>query len=74
MSKFKFAMYWAGSCGGCEIALLEIQAKIIEVDQNYDVVFWPAAADFKYKDLEAYERALAGRIRDGLLHAPRRHE
>ena len=55
MSKFKFAMYWAGSCGGCEIALLEIQAKIIEVDQNYDVVFWPAAADFKYKDLEAYD-------------------
>lgn len=55
MSKFKFAMYWAGSCGGCEIALLEIKDKIIEVDQNYDVVFWPAAADFKYKDLEAYD-------------------
>ena len=55
MSKFKFAMYWAGSCGGCEIALLEIKEKIIEVDQNYDVVFWPAAADFKYKDLEAYD-------------------
>lgn len=55
MSKFKFAMYWAGSCGGCEIALLEIKDKIIEVDQNFDVVFWPAAADFKYKDLDAYD-------------------
>jgi F420-non-reducing hydrogenase small subunit len=53
--KFKFAMYWAGSCGGCEIALLEIKEKIIEVDAAYDVVFWPAATDFKYKDLEAYE-------------------
>ena len=46
---------WAGSCGGCEIALLEIKEKIVEVDAAYDVVFWPAAADFKYKDLEAYD-------------------
>lgn len=55
MSKFKFAMYWAGSCGGCEIAFLEIKEKIIEVDANYEVVFWPVAADFKYKDVEGYE-------------------
>ncbi len=55
MSKFKFAMYWAGSCGGCEIAVLEIKDKIIEFDQNYDVVFWPVAADFKYKDVEGYD-------------------
>ena len=45
----------AGRCGGCEIALLEIKEKIVEVDANYDVVFWPAATDFKYKDLEAYD-------------------
>lgn len=53
--KFKFAMYWAGSCGGCEIAVLEIKDKIIEFAQNYDVVFWPVAADFKYKDVEGYD-------------------
>ena len=34
MSKFKFAMYWAGSCGGCEIAVLEIKDKIVEFDQR----------------------------------------
>ena len=55
MSKFKFAMYWAGSCGGCEIAVLETQEKILDVDANFDVVFWPAAADFKYKDVEGYD-------------------
>ncbi len=55
MSKFKFAMYWAGSCGGCEIAVLEIKEKILEVDANYDVVFWPVAADFKYRDVEGYD-------------------
>ena len=54
-TKFKFAMYWAGSCGGCEIAILEINEKIIEVDQNYEVVFWPIATDFKYKDVEGYD-------------------
>jgi len=53
--KFKFAMYWAGSCGGCEIAVLEIKEKILEVDANFDVVFWPAAADFKYKDVRGYD-------------------
>lgn len=25
--KPKFAMYWAGSCGGCEIAVLNIGKK-----------------------------------------------
>ncbi len=55
MSKFKFAMYWAGSCGGCEISLLEIKEKILEVDENFDIVFMPVATDFKYKDVEAYD-------------------
>lgn len=55
--KFKFAMYWAGSCGGCEIGVLEIKDKIIEFDQNFEVVFWPVAADFKYKDVEGYDDA-----------------
>jgi F420-non-reducing hydrogenase small subunit len=53
--KFKFAMYWAGSCGGCEISVLEIKEKILDVDANFDVVFWPVAADFKYKDVEGYD-------------------
>jgi F420-non-reducing hydrogenase small subunit len=53
--KFKFAMYWAGSCGGCEIAVFEIKEKILEVDADYDVVFWPVAADFKYKDVRGYD-------------------
>ena len=48
-------MYWAGSCGGCEIAVLEIREKILEVDENFDIVFWPVAVDFKYKDVEAYD-------------------
>jgi F420-non-reducing hydrogenase small subunit len=54
-SKPKFAMYWAASCGGCEIAVLNIHEKILDVDANFDVVFWPVAMDAKYKDVEAME-------------------
>ena len=51
-AKPKFAMYWAASCGGCEIAVLNIGEKILDVDANFEVVFWPVAMDAKYKDVE----------------------
>ncbi|MBV6465075.1 MAG: hypothetical protein PGMFKBFP_00343 [Anaerolineales bacterium] len=54
-AKPKFAMYWAASCGGCEIAVLNIHEKILDVDANFEVVFWPVAMDAKYKDVEQME-------------------
>ncbi|MCC7209128.1 MAG: oxidoreductase [Anaerolineae bacterium] len=51
--KPKFAMYWAAGCGGCEIAVLNIHEKILDVDANFEVVFWPVAMDAKIKDVEA---------------------
>ena len=48
-------MYWAASCGGCEIAVLNTHEKILDVDANFDVVFWPVAMDAKYHDVEAME-------------------
>ncbi|HSF82331.1 MAG TPA: F420-nonreducing hydrogenase [Anaerolineales bacterium] len=53
--KPKFAMYWAASCGGCEIAVLNTHEKILDVDANFEVVFWPVAMDAKYKDVQAME-------------------
>lgn len=53
MSKGKLALYWAASCGGCEIAILELREKILKVAEAFDIVFWPVAVDFKYKDVEA---------------------
>jgi F420-non-reducing hydrogenase small subunit len=52
--KPKLAMYWAASCGGCEIAVLNIGDKILDVDAIFDVAFWPVAADFKYEDVRGY--------------------
>jgi F420-non-reducing hydrogenase small subunit len=53
MAKLKIALYWAASCGGCEIAVLDIGDKILQVVDNAEIVFWPVALDFKYKDVEA---------------------
>jgi F420-non-reducing hydrogenase small subunit len=53
MDKLKIALYWAASCGGCEIAVLDIGEKILEVVKHADIVFWPCAMDIKYKDVEA---------------------
>jgi F420-non-reducing hydrogenase small subunit len=55
MSKPKLAVYWAASCGGCDIAILDIEEKILAVADFFDVVFWPCAFDFKYSDVEAME-------------------
>ncbi len=52
--KPKLAMYWASSCGGCEISVLNIHEKILTVDEIFEVVFFPCIADFKIKDLEGY--------------------
>jgi F420-non-reducing hydrogenase small subunit len=51
-NKLKIAFYWAASCGGCEIAVLDINEKILDVVQMADIVFWPVAMDVKYKDVE----------------------
>jgi F420-non-reducing hydrogenase small subunit len=52
--KPKLAMYWAASCGGCEIAVLNIHEHILTVDEVFDIAFFPCIADFKLKDLRSY--------------------
>ena len=53
-TKFKVAKYWAASCGGCDISLLEIGPRLLDLIAIADVVFWPCAADFKYEDVVNY--------------------
>jgi F420-non-reducing hydrogenase small subunit len=54
MSKPKLAMYWAASCGGCEISTLNIGTNILAVDEAFDIAFFPCIADFKYDDVRGY--------------------
>lgn len=51
--KLKLGLYWAASCGGCEIAIVELREKILDLAAAADILFWPVALDFKYKDVEA---------------------
>jgi F420-non-reducing hydrogenase small subunit len=51
--KLKIAFYWAASCGGCEVAVLDVNEKILDVVAAADILFWPVAMDTKYKDVEA---------------------
>ncbi len=53
--KLKVAMFWGAACGGCDVALLDIHERILDVVQVADIVFWPCAMDFKFKDVEAMD-------------------
>ncbi len=50
--KLNLAFYWAASCGGCEIAVLDIDEKILDIAEIADILFWPVAIDTKYIDVE----------------------
>lgn len=53
--KAKLALYWAASCGGCEIAVLAINEKILDVANAFDIVMWPVAVDGKVHHIEAMD-------------------
>ena len=55
MAKLKLGLYWAASCGGCDVAVLDTNEKILDVAEIADIVFWPIALDFKYHHVEAME-------------------
>jgi F420-non-reducing hydrogenase small subunit len=52
MEKPKIALYWCSSCGGCEESVLDLAEDILEIAEKIDIVFWPVALDFKYRDIE----------------------
>lgn len=51
--KPKIGMYWAAACGGCEISLVNIHEKILNVAAHFDFIFCPCLLDTKKSDIEA---------------------
>ncbi len=51
--KPKLAIYWGASCGGCEIAILGLHERILDVLAALDLVFCPCVMDGKLEDVEA---------------------
>ena len=53
MAKLQLALYWAAACGGCDVAVLDLDERFLSVTEVADIVFWPIAMDTKLKHLEA---------------------
>ncbi len=47
------AVWWASACGGCDIAILNLHERLLDVAAAFEPVFWPAVMDAKLADVEA---------------------
>jgi F420-non-reducing hydrogenase small subunit len=54
-NKPKLSMYWAAACGGCEISVVNLHEKILDLASNFDFVFCPCLLDTKKKDVQGWE-------------------
>lgn len=52
-TKPRLSVYWASSCGGCEVAILNLQERLLDVDAAFDLVFCPCLMDTKRAQVEA---------------------
>jgi len=52
-AKPKLSVYWSSSCGGCEIALVNLHERLLEVDRAFDFVFCPCLLDAKKEYVES---------------------
>ncbi len=50
--KLKVALHWLASCGGCDVAVVDVDEKILDVVELMDIYFWPVALDGKYSDVK----------------------
>ena len=50
--RIKLAIGLGSTCAGCDIAILDLKEKILDLASLAEIVFWPTAMDFKLSDLE----------------------
>jgi len=75
MPKPKVAFYWCASCGGCEETVVDLAEDILGVVEKVDIVLWPVAMDFKYKDIEAMEdKSIVATLLNGAIRTSEQEE
>lgn len=52
MNKIKVAIFWAASCGGCDISFLDLHENLLHFLEKIEFVFWPCVMDVKFSDLD----------------------
>jgi F420-non-reducing hydrogenase small subunit len=73
--KPKLAMYWAASCGGCEIALVNINDRLLDLDAAFDFMFCPCLLDTKKAVIEALpDRSIAITLFNGAIRTGENEE
>jgi len=53
-SRPRVAVSWAGACGGCDVALLDSEHRLLDLAELVEIVYWPVAMDWKRDDLVRY--------------------
>jgi F420-non-reducing hydrogenase small subunit len=75
MSKPKVAFYWCASCGGCEETVVDLAEDILGVVEKVDIVLWPVAMDFKYKDVRAMaDGSITATLLNGAIRSQEQEE
>ena len=75
MSKPKIAFYWCASCGGCEETVVDLAEDILAVVEKVDIVLWPVAMDFKYKDIKAMpDKSIVATLLNGAIRSTEQEE
>lgn len=75
MSKPKVAFYWCASCGGCEETVVDLAEDILGVVEKVDIVLWPVAMDFKYKNIEAMpDKSIVATLLNGAIRSTEQEE
>ncbi|MEI7732007.1 MAG: oxidoreductase [Verrucomicrobiota bacterium] len=75
MSKPKVAFYWCASCGGCEETVVDLAEDILGVVEKVDIILWPVAMDFKYKDVEAMpDKSITATLLNGAIRSSEQEE
>ena len=75
MPKPKIAFYWCASCGGCEETVVDLAEDILGVVEKVDIVLWPVAMDFKYKDVEAMpDKSITATLLNGAIRSTEQEE
>ncbi|HVP56702.1 MAG TPA: hypothetical protein VMU02_01285 [bacterium] len=73
--KPKLAIFWASSCGGCEIATANIHEKILDVVNHFDFMFCPCLLDTKRKDIEQLpDKSITATLFNGAIRTEENEE
>ncbi len=51
-TKLKLAIGLGATCSGCDIAIVDLAEKLIDIFNAVDVVFWPTASDQKLEEIQ----------------------